>query len=140
MVLRGHHMLCLLGFRGLGYNEEFVRRMSWVKEHLSSAPQVAVEVTDAPDYVCLACPYLGVDGCQLQDADSERRTGEQDRAVMARLGVVRGDSLPWSEVLSRIRLAVASGDLDGLCPDCPWLALGYCKQGLDQLRETDDQR
>ncbi|MFC1994556.1 DUF1284 domain-containing protein [Chloroflexota bacterium] len=90
MVLCGHHLLCLPGFRGLGYNEESVSRMSWAKEHLSSAPQVAVEVTDAPDYVCLACPYVGVDGCQLQDGDSEERMSEQDRAVMARLGVVRG--------------------------------------------------
>ena len=39
------------------------------------------------------------------------------------------------EVLDRIRASVKGSHLPGICGSCRWLPLGYCRDGIDQLRE-----
>ncbi|PIU52192.1 DUF1284 domain-containing protein, partial [Candidatus Desantisbacteria bacterium CG07_land_8_20_14_0_80_39_15] len=31
MKIRAHHLLCVLGFQGLGYSPEFIKKMTQVK-------------------------------------------------------------------------------------------------------------
>ncbi len=57
MRIRGHHLLCLQGFRGLGYNEEFIRRMGDVTRCLAGEPNCPIEPITAPDMICEVCPH-----------------------------------------------------------------------------------
>jgi hypothetical protein len=129
--LRGHNLLCIQGFVGKGYSDEFVANMTGVIGSLDEASQVTVVVE--PDALCGACPHLRHSGCALHGAGSEEGIRSQDRGVLGRLGISNGETLSWGEILERIRGRVAPGDLDTLCGSCPWLPMSHCKAGLRHL-------
>lgn len=140
MKLRGHHLLCLLGFRGLGYSPEFVENMSGIAQRLRSSPQTRIEIVRQPDDICTPCPFLGKKGCRDKGPNSEKRKIERDKDVMGRLNVETGDKLSWLEIRKRIRPSISPGDLDEICRDCEWLPQGYCAEGLKKLTTGADER
>ena len=131
MRIRGHNLLCIQGFVGKGYNPEFIANMTRVVGSLDGAARVTV--IDQPDVLCAACPNLAESGCALHGQGSEKGMVQQDRDVMGRLGITAGETLPWSEIVSRIAERVVPDDLDDICGACPWLPLGVCKAGLRAL-------
>ena len=133
MKLRAHHLICLLGFRGLGYSPEFVENMAGIADQLRSSPQMLIEIVCQPDDICSSCPFLGDRGCQDKGPNSEKRRRGRDRAVIHRLNTKAGDKLSWLEIKKRIRPSISPRDLDEICQDCEWLPLGYCAQGLKEL-------
>jgi len=134
VILRGHNLLCLQGFVGKGYSPAFVANMSAVAHALRDDPSTPVTVVAEPDSLCLACPNLSGQGCALHGAGTERGIAHQDRDVMARLAIAPEETLPWAEILGRIRASVGPGDLASICGACPWLPLGHCSEGLRRLR------
>lgn len=135
MRLRAHHLLCLLGFRGLGYSQEFVDNMAAIAEQVSSLPQTMVQIVNHPDDICSHCPFLGERGCQQEGPRSEEMATRRDRAVMERLNMVDGDKITWAEVEKRIRSSIGPEDLVYICQGCQWLPQGYCAAGLERLRD-----
>ena len=133
--IRGHTLLCLQGFRGEGYSAGFIDNMAALHRDLNENPDRWVEVVEAPDAFCAACPHLAPAGCSLSGAPSEEGMQAQDRHVLALLGLQPGTRVRWREVLNRIRASVKGSDLPGICGSCRWLPLGYCRDGIDQLRE-----
>ncbi len=140
MRLRAHHLLCLLGFRGLGYSPEFVENMSHIAERLRSFPQIQLEILGQPDDICSQCPFLGEGGCQDKGPQSEEERRKRDLDVMERIEVEEGGKLTWSEAEERIRSALTPGDLERICRDCEWLPQGYCTQGLENLIKRAEGR
>ena len=132
--VRGHTLLCLQGFRGLGYSPGFVENLAGVHRTLKTAIDTLVQVVDAPDVVCGACPHEAGSGCTLNGEGTEVDMQAQDRVVLTRLGLQPGDQLPWDQVLERIRRSVSGDDLPTICGRCRWLSLGYCREGIEQLR------
>lgn len=130
--IRGHTLLCLQGFRGEGYNFEFVDNMAAVLAALQTDPRTVVRVTESPDQFCAHCPNLD-GGCTLKGPDFERQIVAQDRQVLDLLGLKPGQEMAWAELLSRIGARMRGEMLDGICGDCRWLPLGYCKEGIDKL-------
>ena len=133
--IRGHTLLCLQGFRGEGYSPGFVENMAAIHRQLTNNPTGPVLVVDAPDAICSSCPNLKDGGCHLHGPGSEEGMIAQDRDVMHRLGIDRGEELPWQEIVHRIAQAVRGEMLPEICGKCPWLPLGYCKEGMDRLRD-----
>ncbi len=140
MKLRAHHLLCLLGFRGLGYSPQFVANMDGIAERLRSFPETLIEIVRQPDDVCSPCPFLGEEGCQDKGPGSEERRRDQDKAVMDRLNIKAGERLSWLEIRERIHPAISPQDLYVICHDCQWLPLGYCVEGLKELAAGADKR
>lgn len=138
LIVRAHTLLCLQGFRGVGYSPAFVENMGAIHHRLSIDPKTSVQVVARPDEICNACPHLQTEGCHLKGAGFEAVMKRQDQAVMSRLGIAEGELLPWGEILHRIAAHIEGGDLDAICGHCPWLPLGYCREGIDALRV--DQR
>ena len=132
--LRGHAVLCLQGFRGEGYSPGFVENLSAIHRSLADDPDQMVELVDAPDAVCGACPHRAPVGCTLNGEGSEAGMQAQDRDVLKRLGLSGGTVTRWRDVLERIRRSITGYDLPGICGNCRWLPLGYCKEGIDRLR------
>jgi len=126
--IRAHNLLCIQGFVGKGYSPEFVANMKAIVGGLGAGTEVTV--LDEPDSLCAKCPNLKASGCTLHGEGTERGIVAQDRDVLARLALSAGQTLPWGEILARIRAAVGPEDLDDICGSCPWLPLGHCKAGL----------
>jgi uncharacterized protein len=132
--LRGHTLLCLQGFRGEGYSQEFTDNLAAVHRSLNGNPNQPVELVEEPDRVCGACPHRAPVGCTLNGSGSEAGMQAQDRNVLKRLGLSSGSMVRWRDVLDRIRVSIKGSDLPNICGSCRWLPLGYCKEGIDRLR------
>ena len=139
VVIRGHTLLCLQGFRGEGYNREFIDNMAAIHARLQEEPNTRVLVIDTPDHFCAACPNLKA-GCTLRGPNFEQHIVVQDRQVLELLGLKVGQEVTWAEVLYRIGSRMRGEMLDGICGDCQWLSLGYCKEGIDQLHYSIDAK
>ncbi|MDC4222989.1 MAG: DUF1284 domain-containing protein [Candidatus Manganitrophus sp.] len=139
LIVRAHTLLCLQGFRGEGYSPAFVENMGAIHRRLSSDPKTRVHVIARPDEICSACPHLHPDGCHLKGPGFETSMNRQDQAVMVRLGIAEGEILSWGEILRRIAARIEGGDLDAICGGCPWLPLGYCREGIDALSLVQHQ-
>lgn len=134
--LRAHAVLCILGFRGKGYSDAFVREMQEVVAELRRRPSRRVQLRVEPGTLCAACPHLQ-GGCTLGGSDHEPHMEDHDREVLRRLGLEAGAVLSWSRVLERIAERVQGRDLDRICTTCPWLGLGYCAEGVDALARRE---
>lgn len=134
--LRGHTLLCLQGFRGLGYSPAFVENLSMIYNNLARNNQMIVQVQDTVDAVCEACPHDDIaTGCTLNGPGTEVRIQTQDHVVLTRLGLQPGERVTWEEILDRIRKSVSADDLTKICGQCRWLSLGFCRSGIQQLRD-----
>ena len=134
--LRGHTLLCLQGFRGEGYNHRFVQNLAGIHRQLAEDPETWIEVVEAPDVVCGACPHRAPSGCSLNGDSSEEGMQAQDRRVLALLGLHAGHRVQWGQILDRIRLSVTGASLPDICGQCRWLPLGYCRDGINRLRAS----
>ena len=134
--IRGHTLLCLQGFRGEGYSPEFIENMSKIHRRLTHHPEQPVLILDSPDSICSQCPNLKSQRCNLHGPASEESMMAQDADVMNRLGIGKGKILPWKEILDRIAQRLQGNMLSDICGTCPWLPLGYCKEGIKRLVEN----
>ena len=134
ITIRGHTLLCLQGFRGKGYSPDFIKNLVEINNALVEDDRLTVRVAAMPDDICLACPNLKMNGCNLKGPGFEASMRSQDRQVMSLLGLQEGETLSWHEILERIGERMRGEMLPSICGDCPWLPLGYCQEGIEQLR------
>jgi hypothetical protein len=121
--LRPHHFCCLQGFTGHGYDEAFTARLREIADTVAADPSAAVTVVDGPDDVCAACPHAG-DGVCAAPGGGEKAVAAHDAAVLAALGLRRGDVTSFAA--ARARLAADPSARERLlswCRDCPWIAV-----------------
>ncbi|MBM7563638.1 DUF1284 domain-containing protein [Paenibacillus sacheonensis] len=126
--LRGHHLLCLLGFRGMGYSEAYAANMANVYNRLKDEPDTAVTIVQGPDDLC-ACFPIGVE----PHCENESVT-ELDGNVLRKLGLHVGLDMPWTDVIERVRGGVEPEDIHTLCHTCQWRSYGVCEAGVRTIK------
>jgi uncharacterized protein len=134
--LRPHHLLCVLGFQGKGYSDDFTANMAGIVDKLR-APDgdgVQIEVTVTADSICAPCPHKAGEGCVK---DAQIRALDQRHAQA--LGLVGGTRLSWGQAQARIVENVAPGSLAALCAGCQWLPYGLCEDGLARLHNEKER-
>lgn len=124
--LRGHHLFCLLGYRGMGYSEEYVATMTAVHETLRKQPETLIQIVEGPDHLCAKFPDDQPYHCE--DAGIYVR----DNEILERLGLISSDVLPWREIERRVRLHIQPADLAVICETCSWREYGVCEQGVQR--------
>lgn len=129
--LRGHHLLCLLGFRGMGYSEAYAANMTRVYNRLREEPQTEVAIIAGPDELCACFPADAEPHCENASVTS------LDRSVLAKLGLRSGDTLPWIEVIALVRSRVQPEDINELCITCQWRAYGVCEAGVRTIKNGE---
>lgn len=139
VYLRGHHLICIPGFRGLGYSDSFIANLSDLKEGLEKKPETWIEVVEGPDDICQACPHLDSCGCRKDGPRSEEEIRLRDREVLKRLGLEPGIKQSWSSIMDRVASSFSPAVLEKLCFGCPWFSLGYCQDALIRLKTQDSK-
>ncbi|ANE48225.1 hypothetical protein SY83_20190 [Paenibacillus swuensis] len=129
--LRGHHLLCLLGFRDMGYSPEFTLNMKVVYEALREEPSTMVLLVEGPDDLCQCYPADKPNHCRSESVD------RRDQAVLDRLGLVAGTFIAWEDILKRIRLHMEPELIPHLCASCPWEPYGVCRDGLTRIGQGE---
>jgi len=135
--IRGHHLLCIVGFRGHGYNSAFVENMQRVADAVRGQPELRLTVCEACDDICAACPHTENSACQKHNG-SQDSTRKMDRAVLSKIGMRRGETAPVNEVYRRIAGRISVEDIsETLCTECEWRSLGFCTEGLRALQNDE---
>ncbi|RBW68346.1 DUF1284 domain-containing protein [Bacillus taeanensis] len=127
--LRGHHLFCLLGYRGMGYSQEFVANMTRLHQTLRDNPKTWVELVKGPDCLCEKYPNPGEYHCQGS------HIYERDAAILAKLGLKIGQILKWEDIESHIRNHVVPSDIQVVCETCSWRSYGVCEEGMQEIIE-----
>ncbi|CAM4053850.1 DUF1284 domain-containing protein [Mesobacillus zeae] len=134
-ILRGHHLLCVHGFRGMGYSPGFVRRMAEIVADIrDESKDFYIKTVEAFDDACMACPHQGMEECEAGEGSNEHVL-EMDGRVLRHLGLQHGKSYLKSELILLTAEKVIPDDLDTLCANCSWLSYGVCKKGIADLRK-----
>ncbi len=133
MRLRFHHLLCILGFRGLGYDEKFIKGMERVVQKIKDNPNLEIELIKGCDNICAACPF-NIEGlCENEAIGGEEKVRGRDSEVAGRLNLKAEDILTIKEIMDLLKKKIKPGDLSVICKDCPWLKMGYCEEGLKRI-------
>ncbi|WP_458412972.1 DUF1284 domain-containing protein [Schinkia sp. CFF1] len=134
-ILRGHHLLCVHGFRGMGYSPTFVEKMSQVVEEIRN-PELdyPIQVVQGLDETCSYCPNKGDGFCNAPKADAF--VMGLDHKIISHLGIQSGAVYNKSELVSLVAKKVKPDDLDYLCEGCSWLNYGVCKEGIAKLNHS----
>ncbi|MBO8157371.1 MAG: DUF1284 domain-containing protein [Bacillaceae bacterium] len=135
-ILRGHHLLCVHGFRGMGYSSEFVQKMQQIVEEIRNTDlDFPVQVIAGLDETCFSCPHKGEGYCNKSPESNAHVLG-MDRRVISHLGLEDGQVYQKSELVKAVKKYVEPEDLDELCKGCSWLEYGVCKEGIAELKKT----
>ncbi|MEH7441287.1 DUF1284 domain-containing protein [Bacillus sp. JJ1122] len=136
-VMRGHHLLCVHGFRGMGYSPEFVKKMESIVNDIRDPEQdFYIKVVAAFDDACMSCPHRGLEICEAGEGSNEHVLS-MDGKIIRHLGLEPGSSYLKSCLVQLTAEKVEPEDLDYLCKNCSWLPYGVCKEGIADLRKNN---
>lgn len=127
--LRGHHLFCLLGYRGMGYSEEYVENMTVLHQTLRDNPQTRILLVKGPDQLCEKYPNSGKYHCQ-DDSIYER-----DAAILNKIGLEIGQIINWQDIVLHIQKNVVPSDIQVVCETCSWRSYGVCEEGVQEILE-----
>ena len=136
LKIRGHHLLCLLGFRGRGYSPAFVAAMRRVSEDFRNKPDAPIVLVTRCDIICASCPHIGQDECR-KSPDAASRIQDKDTAILKKLGFRADSQTTPGEAWEKVKERFTPGDITTMCGRCQWLELGYCVEGLTHLRGSN---
>jgi hypothetical protein len=125
--LRGHHLLCLIGYRGMGYSEEYVKNMTCLHQTLRENSKTLIQLVKGPDQLCEKYPNSGTYHCQ------DENIYERDAIILEKLGLKVGQILKWEEIESCIRELIVPSDIQVVCETCSWRSYGVCEEGVQDI-------
>ncbi|MBE4907565.1 DUF1284 domain-containing protein [Bacillus luteolus] len=129
--LRGHHLFCLLGYRGMGYSEEYVENMTRLHQTLRDNPKTLVQLVKGPDQLCEKYPDSDPDTYHCEDENIYVR----DAAILEKMGLKLGQILKWEEIESSVQKHVIPSDIQHVCETCNWRSYGVCEEGIQDILE-----
>ena len=114
--LRGHHLLCLQGFQGYGYSEDFVSNMTRINE-LRKANECIISLTNEPDDICFSCPNLKNNLCENEIQNSI--IVKMDNEVLSKLNSNKEHNSInlFDEVASKFN---SLKSVENVCNGCKW--------------------
>lgn len=132
--LRGHHLFCLLGYRGKGYSEGFCANMTEIYETLRMKPETMIEIVSGLDAICAAFPSDQPSHCH------NRTVYHKDQEILERVLMKIGESASWAEICEAVARNVMPEDINQICSDCIWHPLGVCQEGIAHIRRSRELR
>lgn len=116
LILRGHHLLCLKGFQGYGYDDAFVENMAEINSK-RKLKKTTITLTDSADDICKACPNLKNNLCK--DMLHNENIVQMDREVLKKLDIEKEhNSLELFEKIDNIFNSQES--VSKICFNCLW--------------------
>ncbi|NYE58399.1 DUF1284 domain-containing protein [Carboxydothermus ferrireducens] len=125
--LRPHHLLCFLGFRGLGYNDHFTQNFSQIRTKILKSPELLLELETQPDDICKNCPELINGLCRSND-----KVSKKDVFLITFFNT---KAIAVEDAYKKIK-ALEERKFNALCQDCEWYPLGFCLEGFRKLKST----
>lgn len=122
VLLRPHHLLCVLTHVGRGYSPAFTANMAAIIARISAREEI--EIVYGPDDIC--APLLGdEDGhCHRYSVTARDRAASDEIGKLLGITVRSGARLSLDDVSIReLRRAFADMRVRSACEGCQWAAL-----------------
>jgi len=124
--LRGHHLLCMLTYRGVGYTPDFVANYDGVVEALNEG--ATIEIVDGVDSICGALRKGADITCDHAYTCRGGNTAHRDRLALNAIARVlqipylrKGDTLKLSaSEIKFLRQHYLHGSIRQACTACSW--------------------
>lgn len=127
--LRGHHLFCLVGFRGMGYSEEFANNMKKVYHQIQSNPNTPIQIINGPDCLCEKFPDTEKYHCK------DKNIFVRDSTILKLLKLQVGQIITWGEIEKKIANFITPSTIHTICSTCPWKEYGVCEEGIQRIKE-----
>ncbi|MDL2246357.1 DUF1284 domain-containing protein [Methanobrevibacter sp. OttesenSCG-928-K11] len=119
IFLRGHHILCLQGFQGYGYSEEFVENMTHIK-NLIDNENIKIKVSNTPDDICQSCPNLTEKNI-CKDLKYNEKIKKMDNEVIKKLDI-GNEEMEASKLFEKANFIFNSKEtIEPICDNCLWV-------------------
>ena len=114
--LRGHHLLCLKGFQGYGYSEDFTKNMTKIND-LRKSEGTKISIIDSCDDICKHCPNLKDGICT--DRMQDKKIVEIDRNVLDKIDEnIEYNSIDLFKKVDEVFSTKKS--VENICFNCIW--------------------
>ncbi|HEB12251.1 MAG TPA: DUF1284 domain-containing protein [Actinobacteria bacterium] len=124
--LRPHHLLCIFGWQGHGYDPAFTDNFNNIVTRLKAGSKINLVIGD--DDICGSCPKF-----KTEDSCFQGEPGGPDPIddrVISRLGLTPGEVYEFKTLATIISRKLTPMDLPVICGGCQWLPFGWCESGL----------
>jgi uncharacterized protein len=115
--IRAHHLLCMQGFQGLGYSQEFTENMAQIIEQIIKNPSSFIKVTSEADSICECCPHNFQGICNKESTSNNIKT--VDSIILEKLDLEEGSVISWPSVTS-LTMNLSRNTVQKLCENCSW--------------------
>jgi hypothetical protein len=120
LKIRAHHLLCLQGYQGYGYSDDFKANLERIRKLINRTPDLEMEVTAENDIICNCCPYWAETGC-AKDEDSAADIRSMDLTILSRLKLTQGMKEKAQTLIMSTRTVFGTRlDVQEICGDCQW--------------------
>ena len=131
ILLRPHHFLCLIGYKGHNYSDSQVRMWDKIASMLKKQPDTDVFITKGKDSLCKNCPASKKDGVTSGvGACYEKNILELDKKVKTLLGLRNDKGYKYSDVTKIMDKKITRKIHEKLCSACIWWQKGLCKDSF----------
>ena len=107
--IRAHHLLCMQGFQGYGYSQNFITNMAQVIKDLKS-PNQQIEIISECDVICSHCPHKKKGVCE-NNPGSAVKLENMDRQILKKLGLRKGERIKARDILTTIKTKLKTYDI-----------------------------
>ena len=116
LTLRGHHLLCLQGFQGYGYSDNFIKNMICIN-NLRKSENTTISITNKADDICRCCPNLKNKLCQ--DEKQNAQIVKMDNQIISKLDTTKKyNALKLFDEIASIFSSKKS--VEDICKCCSW--------------------
>lgn len=130
LLLRPHHGMCMVYFKGRGYSSAFSLHMAETIDFLRRENPLLKLVLDW-DEVCSVCPNQASGSCHASG-----NALRYDRAVLEHCAFQEGEIVRASDFFERVeRCILTAGRREQICGSCQWNAL--CTGAPVRLHQSD---
>ncbi|MFD3158397.1 DUF1284 domain-containing protein [Haloimpatiens sp. FM7330] len=116
LYIRPHHMLCMQGFQGYGYDSDFAKNMKKIIEIIKKDTNIDIEIIEGCDDICKKCPNninnVCIDKVKVNKIDSR---------VMEKLKMHIGTTLKSKEIFQFANDKLKNfPEANYVCGNCSW--------------------
>lgn len=116
MKLRAHHLLCLQGFQGYGYDEGFTENMKRILEIIANDKDKKIRIIDYCDDICELCPNNRKGICK-----DKCKVDFMDKQTLSKLKIESGYEIEAQHLfLFANKYIQSKKDKEEICNSCSW--------------------
>ncbi|KUK01664.1 MAG: Uncharacterized protein XD44_0251 [Methanobacteriaceae archaeon 41_258] len=111
--IRAHHLLCIEGFQGYGYDKKFTENLKDIIKTLKEDPNIQVTLVNEVDEICRMCP-------NKSKCEGDENLKAKDERLIKHLNLNVKETKQYHELHSLIE-NIDFKILEEICGNCQWI-------------------